>query len=86
MSQNSNLPEDKRLDFDIWLNPKNNLIYKITYERALENGSIGLKILKLTKLKILINKLAIKLFEKINAKTTIKYIIVTILFLFFFLI
>jgi len=34
ISQNSNLPEDKRLDFDIWLNPKNNLIYKITYERA----------------------------------------------------
>ena len=34
LSQNSNLPEDKRLDFDIWLNPKNNLIYKITYERA----------------------------------------------------
>ena len=34
MSQNSNLPEDKRLDFDIWLNPKNNLIYKITYEKA----------------------------------------------------
>ena len=42
--------------------------------KKLENGSIGLK--------ILINKLAIKLFEKINAKTTIKYIIVTILFLF----
>ena len=34
MSQNSNMPEDKRLDFDIWLNPKNNLIYKITYEKA----------------------------------------------------
>ena len=34
VSEDSNLPEDKRLDLDIWLNPENNLIYKITYERA----------------------------------------------------
>ena len=81
MSQNSNLPEDKRLDFDIWLNPKNNLIYKITYEKA-GKWEYRLKNFEINELKILINKLAIKLFEKINAKTTIKYIIVTILFLF----
>ena len=28
-----NLPEDKKLDFDIWLNPENNLIFKILYNK-----------------------------------------------------
>ena len=30
-SKNENLPKDKKLDFDIWYNPKNNLILKISY-------------------------------------------------------
>ena len=34
VSKNNDLPEDKRLDFDIWLNSKNNLIYKILYNRV----------------------------------------------------
>ena len=28
-----NLPKDKKLDFDIWINPKNNLILKVSYNR-----------------------------------------------------
>ena len=32
-SKNEDLPKDKRLDFDIWLNPKNNLIIKVLYHR-----------------------------------------------------
>ncbi len=32
-SKNQNLPEDKKLDFDIWLNPENNLILKVIYHR-----------------------------------------------------
>jgi len=27
------LPNDKKLDFDIWLDKKNNLILKVTYTR-----------------------------------------------------
>ena len=34
VSKNNNLPDDKKLDFDIWVNPKNNLIYKVSYNRA----------------------------------------------------
>ena len=34
VSKNNDLPEDKRLDFDIWLNSKNNLINKILYNRV----------------------------------------------------
>ncbi len=30
-SKNENLPDDKKLDFDIWYNPKNNLILKVSY-------------------------------------------------------
>jgi len=32
-SKNENLPEEKRLDFDIWYNPKNNLILKVSYSK-----------------------------------------------------
>ena len=32
-SKNENLPEDKKLDFDIWYNPKNNLILKVSYSK-----------------------------------------------------
>ena len=32
-SKNENLPKDKRLDFDIWLNPRNKLILKVSYKR-----------------------------------------------------
>ena len=32
-SKDENLPEDKKLDFDIWYNPKNNLILKVSYSR-----------------------------------------------------
>ena len=34
VSKNNNLPDNKKLDFDIWVNPKNNLIYKVSYNRA----------------------------------------------------
>ena len=34
VSKNNNLPDDKKLDFDIWVNPKNNLIYRVSYNRA----------------------------------------------------
>ena len=33
VSKKKNLPEDKKLDFDIWLNPENNLIFKILYNK-----------------------------------------------------
>ena len=32
-SKNDNLPKDKKLNFDIWYNPKNNIIMKIVYQR-----------------------------------------------------
>ena len=32
-SKNKNLPNDKKLDFDIWLDSKNNLILKVAYTR-----------------------------------------------------
>lgn len=32
-SVDQNLPKNKKLDFDIWLNPKNNLILKVLYHR-----------------------------------------------------
>ena len=33
MSKDKNLPEDKKLDFDIWINSENNLIFKISYNK-----------------------------------------------------
>ena len=33
MSKNKELPEDKKLDFDIWFEPKNNLILKVRYKK-----------------------------------------------------
>jgi len=32
-SKDENLPDDKKLNFDIWYNPKNNLILKVSYSR-----------------------------------------------------
>jgi len=32
-SKNKDLPKDKKLDFDIWYDPKNNLILKVSYSR-----------------------------------------------------
>ena len=32
-SKNENLPNNKKLDFDIWLDSKNNLILKVAYTR-----------------------------------------------------
>ena len=32
-SKNQDLPDNKKLDFDIWLDKKNNLILKVTYTR-----------------------------------------------------
>ncbi len=32
-SKNQNLPEDKKLDFEIWLDPEKKLLVKISYER-----------------------------------------------------
>ena len=32
-SKNQNLPDDKKLNFDIWYNPKNNLIIKVSYSK-----------------------------------------------------
>ena len=32
-SKDDNLPKDKKLDFDIWVDKKSNLIIKITYKR-----------------------------------------------------
>ncbi len=32
-SKDENLPDDKKLDFDIWLDKKSNLILKVTYKR-----------------------------------------------------
>ena len=32
-SKNKDLPKDKKLDFDIWLDKKNNLIVKVAYKR-----------------------------------------------------
>ena len=33
MSKNNNMPEDKKLNFEIWYNKKNNLIMKVSYSR-----------------------------------------------------
>ncbi len=33
VSKDKNLPEDKKLDFDIWVNSENNLIFKISYNK-----------------------------------------------------
>jgi hypothetical protein len=33
VSKNKDLPEDKKLDFDIWINTENNLIFKISYNK-----------------------------------------------------
>ena len=30
-SKDDSLPDDKKLDFDIWYNPENNLIIKVSY-------------------------------------------------------
>ena len=32
-SKNENLPEDKKFNFDVWYNPKNNLILKVSYSK-----------------------------------------------------
>ena len=32
-SKNENLPDDKKLNFDIWYNEKNNLILKVSYSK-----------------------------------------------------
>ena len=32
-SKNENLPDDKKLNFDIWIDKKNNLILKVKYKR-----------------------------------------------------
>ena len=32
-SKNPNLPEDKKLDFEIWLEPEKNIILKVNYNR-----------------------------------------------------
>ena len=32
-SKDDNLPNDKKLDFDVWLDKKNNLIIKVTYKK-----------------------------------------------------
>ena len=32
-SKNDNLPKDKKLNFDIWYNPENNLIIKVSYSK-----------------------------------------------------
>ena len=32
-SKDNNLPDDKKLDFDIWINKENNLILKVAYKR-----------------------------------------------------
>jgi hypothetical protein len=32
-SKDENLPDNKKLDFDIWFNPENNLILKVTYSK-----------------------------------------------------
>ena len=32
-SKDKDLPQDKKLDFDIWINTQNNLIFKISYNR-----------------------------------------------------
>ena len=32
-SKNENLPKDKKLNFDVWLDPRKGLIVKIAYER-----------------------------------------------------
>ena len=32
-SKNTNLEEDKKFDFDVWYNPKNNLILKVSYSK-----------------------------------------------------
>ena len=32
-SKNEDLPNNKKLDFDIWINKENNLILKVAYKR-----------------------------------------------------
>ena len=32
-SKNESLPEDKKFDFDVWYNPKNNLILRVSYSK-----------------------------------------------------
>ena len=32
-STDENLPDDKKLDFDIWLDPKEGIIFKVKYNR-----------------------------------------------------
>ena len=32
-SKNENLPDDKKLNFDIWIDKKNSLILKVKYKR-----------------------------------------------------
>ena len=34
ISKDNSLTDDKKLNFDIWVNPKNNLIYKVSYNKA----------------------------------------------------
>ena len=38
-SKNQDLPNNKKLDFDIWLDKKNNLILKVAYTK---NGRMGI--------------------------------------------
>ena len=32
-SKNKDLPKDKKFEFDVWYNPENNLILKVTYNK-----------------------------------------------------
>ena len=40
-SKDENLPNDKKLDFDIWFNSENNLILKVAYSKNGQIGNIG---------------------------------------------
>ncbi len=33
LNQPEDLPDDKKLDFDIWLDPKESIIFKVKYNR-----------------------------------------------------
>ena len=33
LKSTENLPDDKKLDFDIWLNPNEGIIFKVKYNR-----------------------------------------------------
>ena len=33
LQSTEDLPDDKRLDFDIWLDPKEGIIFKVKYKR-----------------------------------------------------